>query len=461
MAMIRICNKKFATVIIIIVSLSLSIIVLCNILSSLSVVAYYINNPVDDSMIAPLQVEVEEEDNGNSNSNNNNNNDNNDDDDDDDDDGCGLIGIDNISKPKWRNYTLEESMEVEDLKQCITNTGRFGNMRIGPSVNDDFHTKLDCKIQLTLDKIRSIVKQYDNIHLIGDSILEQQFWILQCMLDTTLGKDSSPSGKPWNVHKQGQQSFSFTFYSTNIYYKKGGYNFDPEEKFFYETDFPNTVKQTTSTGSSRDAIIVNAGAHYDSTRVHLHIKAIQQIMEQSTKTNATMYYIEPTTEEWPTTNGMYFPGCNNRCTCESLTKDRLLGRGGKLTFPNLNLKYKNRLPGDYRNSTTLNIKQHLHGLLQRNSSSLESFYDEHCYPDCLPATWRVDIARRLLRNRQHVNQQDNRLRIVPAFYQLLAKETPTGKGVGKLGSNIGDCTHKTMEALIVMNEQLIRRMMII
>jgi hypothetical protein len=70
-------------------------------------------------------------------------------------------------------------------------------------------------------------------------------------------------------------------------------------------------------------------------------------------------------------------------------------------------------------------------------------HTDNCLPDCLPATWWIDVAC------ANLDKTKNNLTMVQGFWQLHAKGLPSGMGGG-------DCTHKTLDALIMMNEQLCR-----
>ena len=56
------------------------------------------------------------------------------------------------------------------------------------------------------------------------------------------------------------------------------------------------------------------------------------------------------------------------------------------------------------------------------------------------------MARTILAN------VENSVSIVPVFWQLHAKGLPSGRKA------IGDCTHKSLDAVLLMNEQLARSM---
>jgi hypothetical protein len=154
--------------------------------------------------------------------------------------------------------------------------------------------------------------------------------------------------------------------------------------------------------------------------------------------------MEPTPEEWPTSNGIYYPQCEDKCQCEALDSSKLIGRGN-FTIPLLNSTLK--LPTPPTNISLLNT------IYADQAYAIDT---DICYPDCLPATWRVDMLRAILQKKV----PDNNVILVPTFWQLVAKGSPTSKGTKQTGTNHGDCTHRTMEALIVMNEQLVRQMML-
>mmetsp|Transcript_40669 Transcript_40669/g.86615 ORF Transcript_40669/g.86615 Transcript_40669/m.86615 type:complete len:397 (-) Transcript_40669:183-1373(-) len=221
-----------------------------------------------------------------------------------------------------------------------------------------------------LEFVRSTIKKYRHIWFVGDSILRQQFNTLQCMLD--------PSARAyWTYllfdHLTNSISFLDEDYplhlnqpgplSTIIEMRSWGWMFDHSESPLYETTFPSILRVATE----NDAIILNAGAHYNDQRVNLMEKALRFIAQQSLKTNATIYYIEPTPEEWKTSNGMYRRGTHQGCS--TLTKDQLIDGSP-------------------------------------------------------PASWRSDLARSIFANSE---SNDHMVNFVPTFWQLIATNHTTNR----------------------------------
>ena len=126
-----------------------------------------------------------------------------------------------------------------------------------------------------------------------------------------------------------------------------------------------------------------------------------------------------------------------RCRCEYVDSLHLVGRGS-YTDPSNNRSedFSFKLPTP---STTNEW------LLRLYPDVAYANNTENCLPDCLPATWRIDVARAIL------DKTENNLTMVPGFWQLHAKGLPSGMGGG-------DCTHKTLDALMMINEQLCRSM---
>ena len=147
--------------------------------------------------------------------------------------------------------------------------------------------------------------------------------------------------------------------------------------------------------------------------------------------NATVFYMEPTTEEWPTTNGQFVDGLYGSAQCEPVNPDRLLGRGN--FSHNVEKTYKYVTP---------------------NSEFFERLYPlgswanniTDCIPNCIPATWRSDYARGLLLENNTVL---HRVHMVPLFWQLISKGTTSNRG-------LGDCTHRSTQATMLMNYQWAR-----
>jgi hypothetical protein len=359
-------------------------------------------------------------------------------------DGCDLIDSTSSYIPQWRNYTEEEAEEVQSLRQCIWALGEIPNMTFIPNMltlrpqhQMEESKKLDCNIKVSLQILQDTMKQYDTAWFFGDSIMQQQFYLMVCMIDPHLGinitraTDNPQEDLSFAWHHSNNNSTRTT---TTLKFLHFGHLWGIEENL-YERDFPTAA----NTLGSNDAIIVTAAAHYDSTRVHLYQKALTHIATMSIQSNASIFYTEPTPEEWPTGNGMWVLNCQWFCQCEALDPARLIGRGG----------YTDRtVPYDATSKQNVSIVPILNrvypGLPFANNT-------KDCYPSCLPATWRTDVGRAIL-----AEIPNHKVSMIPVFWQLLAKGEATGRGVHQ--PNVGDCTHRTTEAVIVMNKQLIRTM---
>ena len=127
-----------------------------------------------------------------------------------------------------------------------------------------------------------------------------------------------------------------------------------------------------------------------------------------------------------------------RCRCEFVDSLRLIGRGN-YSHPSANwstdFSFKLPTPPDVDD-----------WLLRLYPNSTYDIQTEECLPDCLPATWRMDLVRAIL------EETDHNLTLVHLFWQMHAKRAPSGR------MPVGDCTHKSLDTVMMMNEQLIRSM---
>jgi hypothetical protein len=303
-------------------------------------------------------------------------------------DGCDLIDATSSYIPQWRNYTQQETDEVQSLRQCIQTLGNIPNtvyrtvilaVRSQHQILEE--SKLHCNIQVNLRKIQDTMKQYNVVWFFGDSIMLQQFYLMVCMIDPHLGMKS---GKPFNITKNPNdvsQDTSFVWYHSNnnnnstattIKYSHFGLVGGGSEANLYKRDFP----MAANTLGSNDAIILTAAAHYDSSRVHLYQRAVTHIATMSIQSNASVFYMEPTPEEWPTGNGMWVPNCQWACQCEALNPSRLIGQGN-YSDPTV--------PYDAKNKQTVSIIPILNRVYPDLAFANNT---KDCYPSCLPATYR-------------------------------------------------------------------------
>lgn len=318
--------------------------------------------------------------------------------------------------PTFRPRTTSELDFLQQIHECMQHL-----QMMEPQIHQ-YPPQFEAKIpMLTCDEeigvmnqlefVQSTIKTYQRIWFVGDSILYQQFNSLRCMFNpssrllmnplyrfdhssnSTSILDQDYEGQPHSPHDLNQSDHS----STTIKYVSWGWIFDHAEAPLYKTPFPSILQKATM----NDAIILDGGAHYDHTRMHLMENALKYIAQQSLETNATVYYIEPTPEEWNTSNGMYGRIKGNGCV--KLTKEQLLGQEE-------NTKGGSKLP---------------------------------------PATWRSDLARLIFANAKNNNHKVN---FVPTFWQLVATNQTSNR-------HEADCTHKSLSAVYLMNLQLMRAVM--
>ena len=344
------------------------------------------------------------------------------------------------SNTEWRNYTQAEESDIKQVAVCLDKISRSGGSLNGAIGEEEPIRKLQCPTKVTLATVRNTIKQYDTVWFGGDSVLEQQFCTLACMLDQSIfdGVDLPSFTNPmvnyslfWH-HTTNHSNHSTT--GTTLLYSKFGWIFDTNEHALYRGDFPTAIQRL----GSNDAIILDAAYHYDSSRVHLLANAVKHIANLSTHAMASVFYMEPAMEEWPTSNGLYTQSCMWRCRCEFVDSLRLIGRGN-YSHPSANRSndFSFQLP------TPPDIDDWLIRLYPNSTHGIQT---EDCLPDCLPATWRMDLARAIL------NETEHNLTLVPLFWQMHAKRAPSGR------MPVGDCTHKSLDTVMMMNEQLILSM---
>jgi len=345
-------------------------------------------------------------------------------------DGC---SVNDKVLPKWAPHSnpQEQTKFMNQAFQCVR--------RISPhepvqQVSTDI-AYLHCNAQASLD----ILKQYRRVWFIGDSVLLQQYRSLLCTLDTQL------QSYQLQFRKCGEEmTYKHDLGETSLVYTEFGWIFDQEEPL-YKTVFPEAI----ATSTQADAIVLNAGLHYDVTRGHLLQKSMDFIQQQASKTNSSIHFMEASNEQWPTSNGIWTSNCTGTCQCEVLTPERRQGHGSW---------------GQHHAEVSHDI-----GLLpQPLESTYGNLYPElfvpsnqnhpaHCVPSCLPANWRNDIVHSVLtttpknhdRRTSNSNTNHDNLYVVPIWNQLVAQNQLHNR-------ELGDCTHKSLEAVHMMNEQLFR-----
>ena len=116
----------------------------------------------------------------------------------------------------------------------------------------------------------------------------------------------------YNYSQIGNGAFSGSqSKTTEVIYSRFGPQWGLESNL-YNYDFPEAVQIL----GPNDAILINAAAHYRPQNGHNLEKALTFIAEQSMSANATVFYMEPTPEDWPTTNSHWARGLYGSAQCE-------------------------------------------------------------------------------------------------------------------------------------------------
>ena len=176
---------------------------------------------------------------------------------------------------------------------------------------------------------------------------------------------------------------------------------------------------------------------------------LQFISSQAKLSMAPIYFIEPTPEEWPTTNGMYTPSCVNDsedCICETLTDERIMGRGENTAPPPL---LRAKKDAEFKRQLEVDFFQRLYPHMDPSLLDYTNIASNSCTPNCLPNTWRLDLVRQtFLQNTTYNNSND--VNVIPLYWQLVSNpEGSTGRGAG-------DCTHRNLYGTEMMIFQWIR-----
>jgi hypothetical protein len=351
-----------------------------------------------------------------------------------DDDGCGLAH--DTSSVTRSRLSADEVHSFNVLKECVQRTflEKGANMvdPLSPEMVSNL-TALRCNQNITQSTIQLVVEQSGTIWFIGDSILEQQFYVFLCMVHPKLELpeikySSQRPGTPLETIA-AHFTYNHSMGSTNIIYSKFGHVWHPDETNLYVDAFPKAVAALTE----KDSIILDASAHYNSEVALKLERALNCIGNRSQDSNASIFYMEPTPDEWPTSNGHFTMGCMWFCTCESLDAARMMGRGSLHSDPNV---------GAEKLISHLEVPIDFFG--KRYPDLAFANNTESCVPDCLPATWRMELARSIFET------TNNRVHMVPLWYQLVGRLTAM--------THVGDCTHKSLEAVLMMNHQLLRSM---
>ena len=360
-----------------------------------------------------------------------------------DDDGCGLSR--DASTITWSTFTADDVTAFEALQACARRLPELKG--IGRrDLNVATLRMLQCQLRITMTEIHSAVNDYETIWFIGDSVLEQQFYTFLCMVDPLMTRDQiygsglpgadagGSTGSPVHtIARQWTYNHSNGAGATKVIYSKFGLKWLRSEYNLYVNAFPKAVESLTGKG----AIVLDASVHYESREFAEMERAVTFIRDKSMVANASILYMESTPEEWPTSNGLYTKQCMWQCRCEALGADRIMGRGSH-SDPKVNLTKTVEILS-YGDPPIKVFGKLFPDLAFANNT-------ESCIPDCVPATWRSDLARSIL------NERPNRVHMVPVWYQFVGKQSQSGR-------RPGDCTHKSLDAVLMMNQQLVRSML--
>lgn len=355
-------------------------------------------------------------------------------------DGCGRIN--NRNSSTWRNLTQFEIDESTAVQICLKRLGTY-------HPHDKYATAiskigLNCSTPVNVEILRSTLSRYETVWLHGDSVMEQTFYTLACMMNSSItglpteADLGGPKKMRWTVNLGGQgrliEKFTYTHAQgrTEFRFSRYGIKWGLQDNL-YKYDFPFAVRTLTS----KDIIFTTgASSHYAAGQASQFEKALEFISSQSKLANATIYLLEPTPEEWPTTNGMWTKSCIFRCGCKALTEERLLGHGKFITKDIAKDK-------QYTDTVGKPETEFFHRLYPNMNTSKLAGGD--CIPNCLPNSWRTDFVRKWEKN-----ITSDKLHIVPIYWQLASiKNGHTGRGHG-------DCTHRNLYATELMLFQLVR-----
>lgn len=357
------------------------------------------------------------------------------------DNGCGFHEFSPPTVPQlplWINYTSEEREDFKRVQNCLNNIYVFSK-QLNEDRSAPFRSKLYCKMDPP-PNIEAVLSQHKRVWFIGDSVLLQTYATIACLAAPNLQRNQlNITGDDMDIiynHSNG---------STLLRYTRYGLRFDQYERVLYEADFPEAIRSSTE----NDAIVMNAGHHYPHSEGPKLKRAASFIANATT--NATIYFVETTDEQWPTSNGMFTKSCRVVCNCEAITDDRIAGNGAMVDHSrfsrnitgDLHLHLEAQQDKELQNFYESSIP-HLTASFKNNLSSYPYPYDK--VPSYLPATWRNDITNPILKQSAHV-------KIVPVWRQLVAHGEPHGR-------RDGDCTHKSLNVLIAISEQLLRTMIL-
>ena len=351
-------------------------------------------------------------------------------------DGCGRV--DNRNASTWRNLQPYEIANSTQVQTCLK---RIGRSNFATPVSE---IGLNCSTPINFESILSTLSQYNTVWLHGDSIMEQTFYTLACLMNSSINElptDAELLKRKGNLAKQGRLIEKFTFIhargSTEFRYSRFGIQWGLQDNL-YKYDFPFAVRSLTS-----NDIILTTGAssHYTPSKASQYEKALDFIASQSKLSNASFYLFEPTPEEWATSNGFFTPSCMWRCGCETLSEERRKGHAKFITKDEAKDEQYRSKDGKPETEFFQKLYPNMN-MTELNSGS--------CIPNCLPNSWRTDILRKW-----EDNNSSGMVHIVPIYWQLASIPN------GNTGRGPGDCTHRNLYGTELMISQWIRTILLV
>ena len=237
--------------------------------------------------------------------------------------------------------------------------------------------------------------------------------------------------------------------TTSLHFAAFGPRHAKRMRHLYEHAFPWAIGNCTK----HDAIVMDASRHFWSNAIAIFKMVMDYIQKKSATSPASFCYMEPTPEEWPTSNGFWVEACWEKCACRALGDAALRGRATpcdpKVDLTRNDAKGKLDVPSfqDF-------VQLYSNNLTQSFTTDVDP-KDVSCAPDCAPADWRVRFVRNKTLGadpKQHCNPPQ-KFQLVPTHWQLV------GRSHHSSTSSVRDCTHRAFDALFMMNEQLMRSMM--
>jgi hypothetical protein len=355
------------------------------------------------------------------------------------DDGCRIDS--DHSKIRYEKYSALDESELsyyQSVKKCATDNFERSLLQKDESNLLDAN-RLICERRIDHATLLSVIERHDNILMVGDSVVRQQFFTLICMVDPSLkAQDLVKYNATGDVVYEIQWDYNrVDGGTTSFLYRILGLAFDAQLTNLYREAFPTAVL----TFSDKDAIVVDASRHHDESNAQsLFISAHFVAMARS---RAPIYYMEPTPMEFSTSNGFYPLACVDiTCHCERLDEARLMGKGALPTaLVEAAIKQNaGSLP------SSRDLAPILYELYPGQLNASNPINAKLCLPSCVPATWRSDLVKKTLKDAAP------RVTIIPTFWQLASQDIPTTL------LRSWDCAHRNFGGIVLMNEQLIRAM---